>query len=246
MKKIFQWIWQKLDGVKLWSTICTILGYQLAQLQINYPECLPIPHQIPIIGGWCVPWSWILPLLTALGIGIGGGHKLVKRVQTSSALFTLLLLLTLAPIALAMRPGEVLSVNLTHPRGLVTISETIESTEPATISFALSMPYAAGADSVPIYIGVSTAQGYTGYQYGLTLINSVTGKAVFRNEETSYGRIASRKIKAWVKPPYYYNLTVSAPASQRYRDWLQRVRYSPPMKLDVGPYRSQQVDVTLP
>lgn len=101
MKKIFQWLWRRLDGKKLWSTICTILGYQLAQLVQMFPECLPIPQQIPVIGGWCVPWDWILPLLTALGIGIGGGHKLVKRVQSKGALLTLIALLTLAPLAVA-------------------------------------------------------------------------------------------------------------------------------------------------
>ncbi|NUO19940.1 hypothetical protein HUU59_10875 [bacterium] len=97
MKKIFQWVWQRLDGKKLWSTICTILGYQLAQLVQMYPDCLPIPQQIPIIGGWCVPWDWILPLLATLGIGIGGGHKIIKRVQKNGALFMLLTFLLVTP-----------------------------------------------------------------------------------------------------------------------------------------------------
>lgn len=98
MKSLFIRIWNWFNGKKLWTTITMILGYQLAQLQFMYPDCLPIPAQIPILGGWCVPWDWILPLLAVAGIGIGGGHKLVKRVQQNGAVFLLLALLLAAPV----------------------------------------------------------------------------------------------------------------------------------------------------
>lgn len=98
MKTLFTRIWNWFDGKKLWSTICAILGYQLNELVHMYPDCLPIPQQIPVIGGWCVPWDWILGPLALLGISIGGGHKLAKRVQRNGAVFMLLALLLAAPV----------------------------------------------------------------------------------------------------------------------------------------------------
>lgn len=63
LKFLWEKIWNKANGKKLWSAICIAIGYGLSYARSKYPY---------------LPWDEvIIPILVSLGL-IGAGHKVIK------------------------------------------------------------------------------------------------------------------------------------------------------------------------
>jgi len=143
-----------------------------------------------------------------------------------------------------MKPNEIKAVNISDSHNLLKVTETVESEIACEVRFLINVLYASSGDiSIPLYIQVCTGgNGYPGYFYQLKLVDDVTSRVVFKDIQSSGGRLASVKLEANINPTHTHTLFVTCRPSIKKTNWITRkVSYEPTMWLYVGAYGNQQV-----
>lgn len=150
--------------------------------------------------------------------------------------FLLFLLWGAAAPALAIEPGKIYPVSIGSSSDLDRIQTTLESTVAAQYHFAITVDFKGAATPYPLWFQVTAPDGPAGYSYLLNLQNLDTKQRVIRDVKTSPSARSTHAAKVWIDPSATYLLTVSAPPSQKLRNWLGLYIYRPQFWLYVSGY----------